>query len=98
RAAGPVRVGSATMVQRPVVREAVGKATGTTVEVLDTSGALGAAIGAGIGTGHFQSRAEAVKNIDKITTLYPEPEKEQAYSEAYEKWKSVLQQELSTEG
>src|SRR5699024_9798540 len=93
-----IRVGSDNMFQSPVFREAFVNATGTTVEVLDTNGALGAAIGAGIGTGHFQSRAEAVKNIDKITTLYPEPEKEQAYSEAYEKWKSVLQQELSTEG
>src|SRR5699024_6438841 len=93
-----IRVGSDNMFQSPVFREAFVNATGTTVEVLDTNGDLGAAIGAGIGTGHFQSRAEAVKNIDKITTLYPEPKKEQAYSEAYEKWKSVLQQELSTEG
>src|SRR5699024_11475538 len=52
-----------------------------TVEVLDTNGALGAAIGAGIGTGHFQSRAEAFKNIDKITTLRPDPRSEEHTSE-----------------
>src|SRR5699024_12397614 len=66
-----------------------------TVEVLDTNGALGAAIGAGIGTGHFQSRAEAFKNIDKITTLRPDPAKQQAYGRAYERWEATLQQELS---
>jgi len=90
-----IRVGSDNMFQSPVFREAFVNATGTTVEVLDTNGALGAAIGAGIGTGYFQSRAEAFENLEKITTLHPEPEKQQAYSRAYEKWEATLKKELS---
>ena len=91
-----IRVGSDNMFQSPVFREAFVNVTGTAVEVLDTNGALGAAIGAAIGMDHFRSREEAFKNIDKIRTLHPEPVKQKAYRRAYERWEATLQRELSS--
>ncbi len=89
-----IRVGSDNMFQSPVFREAFANSTGVTVELYDTNGALGAAIGAGLGTGVFRDRNQAFKNLKKITTLEPEPEKQEAYQEAYDRWETVLKNEL----
>lgn len=89
-----IRVGSGNMFMSPLFREAFTNTTGTTVELYDTNGALGAAIGAGLGTGIFNSREQAFKNLEQIAILEPTAEKQEAYQKVYEKWKSVLDREL----
>jgi xylulokinase len=89
-----IRVGSDNMFQSPVFREAFTNATGTTVELYDTNGALGAAIGAGIGSDIFESREDAFKNLELITQLTPEADKQEKYQQAYENWKIILDKEL----
>lgn len=89
-----IRVGSSNMFQSPVFREAFVNTTSVTVELYDTNGALGAAIGAGLGTETFQSREEAFRNLKKIATLEPEITKMGAYQEAYNRWQEVLKNEI----
>ncbi len=89
-----IRVGSDNMFQSPLFREAFTNTTGTTVELYDTNGALGAAIGAGLGTGIFKNRDEAFKNLEQIATLQPDTEKQEVYLEAYERWEDVLNKEM----
>jgi len=89
-----IRVGSDNMFQSPVFREAFTNATGTRVELYNSNGALGAAIGAGFGTGVFDSREEAFQNLEQIATLEPTAEKVEAYQQAYERWEQELNKEL----
>lgn len=89
-----IRVGSDNMFQSPLFREAFTNTTGTTVELYDTNGALGAAIGAGLGTGIFENRDQAFKNLEKIATLQPDTEKQEVYLEAYERWEDVLSKDM----
>lgn len=89
-----IRVGSNNMFMSPVFREAFTNITGATVELYDTSGALGAAIGAGLGTNHFKSREQAFKSLNKIDTLQPDERKKLAYQRAYEEWEAILLKEL----
>jgi len=89
-----IRVGSDNMFQSPLFREAFTNTTGATVELYDSNGALGAAIGAGLGTGIFKTREEAFRNLEKIATLTPDARKQEAYQRSYETWNNVLEKEL----
>ena len=89
-----IRVGSDNMFQSPVFQEAFTNTTQTTVELYDTNGALGAAIGAGIGTKVFDNLSDAFKNLKKIDTLQPESGKQKAYQQAYKRWENMLLKEL----
>lgn len=91
-----IRVGSDNMFKSPVFREAFTNTTGTTVEVYNTNGALGAAIGAGIGTDTFEDRQQAFEHIEKIATLEPTSDKQKNYQQAYQKWQTALEKELES--
>lgn len=53
-------------------------------------GSLGAAMCAGIGAGLFKSPQDAVdKCVHIVKTFYPNPEKIDAYQEAFERWNSA---------
>src|SRR5699024_11010564 len=80
-----IRVGSGNMFRSPVFREAFVNSTETAVELYDTDGARGAAIGAGLGAGIFKNREEALRNLSQIAVLQTDPEKERAYKSTYEK-------------
>ncbi|HKK47213.1 MAG TPA: FGGY family carbohydrate kinase, partial [Balneolaceae bacterium] len=56
-----IRVGSDNMFQSPLFREVFTNVTGATVELYNSNGALGAAIGAGLGASVFKDRKEAFK-------------------------------------
>lgn len=90
-----IRVGNDNMFQSSVFRDAFVNTTGVTVELYDSNGALGAAIGAGLGTSTFKSRKEAFKKLEKTNTIKPDPPKQKAYQQAYQNWKSILDKELN---
>jgi xylulokinase len=90
-----IRVGSGNMFLSPVFREAFVQTTGATVELYDTSCALGAAIGAGIGDGVFSSREQAFKHLEPNTQLSAEARKQQQCQQAYQRWEQVLEKELA---
>ncbi|GAA5520678.1 hypothetical protein LQ318_03010 [Aliifodinibius salicampi] len=92
-----IRVGKGNMFLSNVFREAFTNTTGLSVELYDSSGSYGAAIGAGIGIDAFPNREEAFKGLRKSDTLQPEPELEKAYSSAYDQWKEKLEKELKTD-
>jgi len=91
-----IRVGSDNMFQSPVFREAFANATGTKIELYNSNGAFGAAIGAGLGTGIFKSREEAFQNLECIAAITPSGKKMKAYQQAYERWEEALKKELET--
>ncbi len=61
-----------------------------TIELYDTDGSIGAANGAGIGSGTFGSFQEAFENLNKMMVIEPDGNKSEQYKEAYERGNGPL--------
>jgi len=85
-----IRAGNANMFLSPLFREVFVNTIGAPVELYDTDGAKGAALGAGIGAGIYKSYAEAFKGLKLIRSEAPDQSKSGAYAEAYARWKKAL--------
>lgn len=85
-----IRAGNANMFLSPVFREALAGVTGAVIELYDTNGAVGAAKGAGMGAGIYNSAEEAFASLKKIDVIEPDGLKADQYCGAYETWKERL--------
>ena len=90
-----VRAAHGNMFLSPVFREAFATVTGTTVELLRTDGAEGAARGAGVGAGRFDAPEAAFAGLETVATVAPTAEDADAYDAAYRRWRSRLDHELA---
>jgi xylulokinase len=86
-----IRAGNANMFLSPVFRQTLASISGATIELYDTDGAAGAAKGAGIGAGFYKDNQEAFVGLEKLAVI--EPEKEEEYQAAYERWKQCLEKQ-----
>lgn len=86
-----IRAGHANMFLSPIFREALACVSGAVIELYDTNGAVGAAKGAGIGAGIYQSPEEAFASLKKIDVIEPDGLKANAYLGAYDIWKERLE-------
>ncbi len=89
-AIGSIRAAASNMYQSKVFRETLCQCSGVPVELYDTNGAQGAAIGAGIGAGIFSDREDAFKGLQKKGHVAPDSEQQGKYLKAYQNWKSEL--------
>lgn len=89
-----IRAGKANMFLSKVFSDAIVNTAQVPVELYDTDGAKGAALGAGIGLGHFSSPKEAFVNIEKLEIIEPNSTSGEQYQLAYEKWLSDLKKEM----
>ncbi|MFW5831269.1 MAG: carbohydrate kinase, partial [Prolixibacteraceae bacterium] len=64
--------------------------TGAVIELYNTDGSIGAARGAGIGSGFYKSFGEAFSNLKKLETIEPDNSKKDEYESAYGNWKENL--------
>ena len=85
-----IRAGKANMFLSEVFREVLSCITGTPLHLYNTDGSAGAARGAGIGCGYYQSAGEAFTGLRAVGVTEPDMEKISVYSEAYESWKSHI--------
>ncbi|HEY3404168.1 MAG TPA: FGGY family carbohydrate kinase [Ohtaekwangia sp.] len=85
-----IRAGNANMFLSPLFREAFVNTIGARVELYDTDGSKGAALGAGVGAGVYGSFEEAFKGLKIIKSEDPSKDKTEAYSAAYQKWLNLL--------
>ena len=79
----------------PLFAEAFATVTQATVELYNTDGSQGAARGAGIGAGFYNSPEDAFLGLEPVRTVEPNEELASAYKQAYEKWEDILNQQLS---
>ncbi len=86
-----IRAGNANMFLSPLFREAFVNTIGARVELYDTDGAKGAALGAGVGAGIYKSFPDAFKGLKMIRFEEPAKDKTEQYAAAYLQWKSALQ-------
>jgi xylulokinase len=85
-----IRAGQANMFLSPIFRDTLAGTTGATIELYDTDGSVGAAIGSGIGAGIYKTPKEAFASLHKLQVVEPDQANREAYKEAYENWKNQL--------
>lgn len=83
-----IRAGKTNMFLSPVFAEAFVNATGVPVELYESDGSVGAAIGAGIGSGFFKNASEAFSKKEVLETVVPG--NAALYDELYQRWKAYL--------
>jgi xylulokinase len=89
-----IRAGKANMFLSQVFRDTLAGVTGATIELYNTDGSVGAARGAGIGSGYYASVKEAFANLTKMETVEPDANKKAEYQNAYNNWKTELDNAL----
>lgn len=88
--ASVIRAGKANMFLSPIFRDTLAGVSGATIELYNTDGSVGAARGAGVGSGYYLSFNEAFDNLKKLEVIEPDTSKAAQYQEAYESWKIQL--------
>jgi len=86
-----IRAGKANMFLSPVFRETLAGVSGATIELYNTDGSVGAARGAGIGSGYYASAKEAFSSLKKLESVTPDVTKKELYDTAYQNWKLQLE-------
>jgi xylulokinase len=86
-----IRAAKANMFLSEIFISAFVNTTGIPLELYQTDGSWGAAIGAGIGKGQFTTET-AFEGIKPVQTI--SPDQNSSYPELYKKWKSALIQIL----
>ncbi|MDI6767820.1 MAG: FGGY family carbohydrate kinase [Bacteroidota bacterium] len=81
----------------PVFCEAFATTINTEITLFDTDGSQGAARGAGVGAGIYNSVDEAFLRLNPVKVIEPNPKKRDTYLEAYLKWSNVLKRFLYAE-
>lgn len=85
-----IHAGHANMFLSPIFRDTLAGVTGATIELYDTDGSVGAAKGAGIGTGIYKDHNEAFATLDKLAVIEPNLTNKAAYEDAYQRWLSYV--------
>ncbi|MFI3331110.1 MAG: FGGY family carbohydrate kinase [Rikenellaceae bacterium] len=85
-----IRAGKANLFLSPLFRETLATLCDVTIELYNTDGALGAARGAALGAGLFDSREQAFASLKKLETINSNSEIKQVLEEGYQKWKNQL--------
>jgi len=92
-----MKVGNDNLFQSAVFSETIAHLIDCEIEMLATTGAIGAAKGSGYGVGIYKDLAEAIKSNDIVKKYSPQRDKT-AYRAAYELWKKDLENLLKEQG
>lgn len=87
-----IRAGKANMFLSDVFSNAFVNATNTPVQLYNSDGSVGAALGAGIGAKIFSSENEAFASMECLQTI--EPTNATLYNDLYNEWKIFLDRAL----
>lgn len=89
-----IKAGKANMFLSPIFRNTLAGVTGATIELYDTDGAIGAARGAGIGSGLYKSFDDAFEKLEKLAEIKIPAAEQAEYKAAYANWKQNLQKNI----
>ncbi|MEN0005869.1 MAG: FGGY family carbohydrate kinase [Bacteroidota bacterium] len=90
-----MRVGNDNMFQSEVFATTIATLLNIEIEVVDTTGAVGAALAAGYGCGRYTSIERVMAKIKPIKRYQPAPDKA-AYLQAYRYWTDHLEELLAS--
>lgn len=91
-----IRVGHANLFLSETFRQIFTNVTAAKLEVYDTDGSAGAARGAALGSGFYDSPEKAFENLTLINTIEPDPKLTEHYKQLYQQWKERLDQSLKS--
>lgn len=86
-----IHAGRANMFLSPLFRNTLAGVTGALIELYETDGSVGAAKGAGIGSGIYKDNNEAFSSLKCLKVIEPDLHLQSRYQEAYERWLGILQ-------
>lgn len=89
-----IRAGECNMFLSPLFSSAFATLTGAVVELYNTNGAQGAALGAGIGLGYYKNTDEAFSSLKLVQSIEPNQKSKEEYLVAYNRWKQELNKKL----
>lgn len=89
-----IRAGRANMFLSPVFRTTLATLSGSSIELLNTDGSLGAARGGALGAGFYASAKEAFADLAVEQTVTPEASWKAPLEDAYATWKAELEKAL----
>jgi len=90
-----IKAGKANMFLSDIFSNALVNVTNTPIELYDTDGAKGAALGAGFGVSVYATPMEAMSKLTQLKVIEPNPTEVAAYGEVYEKWKVLLEKMMA---
>ncbi len=90
-----IRAGFANMFLSPVFRQTLADVSGIPIDLYDTDGSLGAAMGAAVGAGFVNDTEDVFRKMKKIMEIVPSRQKE-ALEQAYINWKMCFPADLIT--
>ena len=85
-----IKAGNDNMFQSHIFSETIVALTGSEIQLIETTGAVGAALGAGYGSGVFNDLKEVFSKQEVIKTYSSTGKHQAAYEEAYGKWVANL--------
>ncbi len=91
-----LRVGNDNLFQSEIFSNTIATLTDSKIEVVETTGAVGAARAAAYTTGHFTDLSVAMSG-DPIVTTYQAAGHQEEYAEAYARWCKVLEQAMKND-
>jgi xylulokinase len=89
-----IKAGYANMFLSTTFTETFANVSGANVELYSTDGSEGAARGAGVGAGVFNSFKEAFENLELIKVIEPSKSRDE-YLKAYDKWLITLKKNIN---
>lgn len=85
-----IRAGNANMFLSPVFRTALASLANVDIELYNTDGSVGAALGAGLGASIYQNAGDAFKNLKCIETIKPDAGLAGLYAKIYKEWAEAI--------
>ena len=85
-----IRAGKANLFLSPLFRETLSTLCGSAIQLYDTDGSLGAARGAALGAGFYDTPAQAFASLEQVGEVHPRLEWQDALETAYQEWKEQL--------
>jgi xylulokinase len=92
--ANKLKAGYANMYLSDVFTSSLVNATNLAVDLCESDGSFGAALGSGFGLGYYHSAKEAVSQIKRISTFEPKIELLSSTLDAYSSWKELINKKL----
>lgn len=90
-----VKAGNDNLFRSAIFSNTISTLTGSKINIVETTGAVGAARAAGFASGDFKDFSEATAT-DKVQYTYKPLGDKEPYQKAYENWKSILNAYLKT--
>ena len=84
-----IKAGYANMYLSSIFSSTIVNASNVPIQLLESDGAYGAALGAGIGSMYYNSIQEGINSIKVLSEVLPDQNKNKTF-EYYEKWKLEL--------